>query len=117
MTPDQIAVVTAIANLLREISGWPLGTLLLFIIIGPWVIALVLTYTQGKRFERRFEEVVRMYENNVSLAERQEEVARDLREVVIMNTQAMTKACDAINSNQFCPMVRLEKTAPGRINP
>ena len=112
MTPDQIAVVTAIANLLREISGWPLGTILLLVLIGPWVLALVLSWLQSKRFES----VVRMYESNVRLVEGYEEVAKDLREVVIMNTQAMTKACDAINDNQFCPMVRLEKMAPGRIN-
>jgi len=104
MTPDQIAVVSAMANILREISGWPLGTIVLFILIGPWVLALILAWQQSKRFEA----VVRMYESNVKLVERQDEIASDLREVVIMNTQAMTRALDAIDANQFCPMVRVE---------
>jgi len=116
MTPEQIAALAAIANLLREIAGWPLGMMLLFIFIGPWVFAFSLLYVQNKHSEARFEEVVTMYENNATLSERYESVARDLREVVIMNTQAMTKACDAINSNQFCPSVRLVKQAKGVID-
>ena len=42
-----------------------------------------------------------------------EDVAKDLKDVVIMNTKAMTRALDAINQNQYCPQVRLEKQAQG----
>lgn len=47
-----------------------------------------------------------MYKNNVHLVEAYDSVANDLREVVMMNTQAMQKVCDNIEKNQFCPMVR-----------
>ena len=51
--------------------------------------------------------------SNVRLVEKYETIATDLKDVVIMNTQAMTKICDDIEKNQFCPMVRLEKKAQG----
>jgi len=55
------------------------------------------------------EELRTMYENNVKLVEGYEDVANDLKEVVIMNTRAMTKVCDDIEQNQFCPMQRVNK--------
>lgn len=58
-------------------------------------------------------EMRQMYKNNTSLVKGYEGVANDLKEVVIMNTQAWQKTVDAIDSNQFCPMVRLEKKAQG----
>lgn len=48
----------------------------------------------------------RMYESNVSLVKDYGSVASDLRDVVIMNTQAMQKTFDAVNTNQFCPLIR-----------
>ena len=58
-------------------------------------------------------EMRQMYKNNVHLVESNEDLAKDLKDVVIMNTQAWQKSLDAINGNQFCPRVRLEKKAGG----
>ena len=55
------------------------------------------------------EEIRRMYLSNVKLVDSYEDLARDLKEVVIMNTTAMTHLGDDINRNQYCPMVRVEK--------
>ena len=111
MSPEQITVLTTFLGLIDKISGWPFGVTALLILIGPWVMALLLDHKQGKRFEA----VVRMYENNVKLVEENEALAKDLKEVVIMNTQAMTKLAEGIDKNQFCPMVRLEKRAEGMV--
>lgn len=59
-------------------------------------------------------ETRRMYESNVKLVKSYEELAKDLKDVVILNTQAMTRLKDDIRSNQFCPHVRLEKRAKGK---
>ncbi|MBW2093009.1 MAG: hypothetical protein JRI34_12915 [Deltaproteobacteria bacterium] len=64
-------------------------------------------------YQQDMGEIRRMYENNVRLVEAYEPLARDLRDVVIMNTQAMTRALEAIEKNQYCPMVRLKKEAEG----
>ena len=60
------------------------------------------------------QELRHMYESNVKLVEDYGEVARDLREVIILNTQAMTRLGDDIRNNQYCPQVRLEKRAKGK---
>jgi len=57
-----------------------------------------------------------MYMSNVKLVESYLNLARDLKDVIIMNTQAMTRIADSINTNQYCPMVRLEKKAKGAQN-
>lgn len=58
------------------------------------------------QYEKGLSEVRQMYENNVHLAKSYDSLAKDLRDVVIMNTQAMTRVCDDVKNNNFCPMVR-----------
>ncbi len=46
-------------------------------------------------------EIRRMYENNVILVKSYENLAKDLHDVVIMNTQAMTRIVDRIDGGQL----------------
>ena len=108
MSPEQLSGIATLITLAGRMSGWPLG-MLIFLVIGPWIMSLLISYMQAKRFEA----VVKMYESNVKLVEESEELSRDLKEVVIMNTQALTTLNNNIESNQFCPAVRLEKRAEG----
>lgn len=64
-------------------------------------------------YQNDMKEVRQMYKNNVHLVEGYETLAKDLKDVVIMNTQAMTTISKDIEDNQFCPMVRLQKKAEG----
>ncbi len=94
------------------------------ILLAVWYLnersrsSLLETYRQDQqaliqKYGEDVKEVRAMYERNVSLVQSYEKVAEDLKDVVIMNTQAMTKVCDAISQNQFCPQVRLKKEAEG----
>ena len=65
------------------------------------------------RYAEDMAEVRKMYENNAELVRAYEAVAKDLRDVVIMNTEAFTRLDEGVRGNQFCPMVRLEKKAAG----
>lgn len=83
-------------------------------------VVLVMWWMDSNRIRKILEqykddmaEMRQMYKNNVHLVEGYEGVANDLKEVVIMNTQAWQKTVDAIENNQFCPMVRLKKRAEG----
>lgn len=91
--------------MLEKIGTWPAGFVILFIMIGPWIFAFIMSRIQ----EKRFESVVRMYEHNVSLVKDYEALAKSLQDVVIMNTQAVTQLCRDIESNQFCPIIRKEQ--------
>ncbi|SPD73801.1 conserved hypothetical protein [uncultured Desulfobacterium sp.] len=109
MSPDQISVLTAIVALFDKASGWPIWFLFLLAMIGPWVVMLIL----DRNHERRHAAQRKMYENNVVLLEQTQSIAKDLKEIVIMNTQTSQKLTDSVEKNQFCPMVRLEKRAGG----
>lgn len=56
--------------------------------------------------EKRFEVVVRNYENNVLLVENYQKLANELAGIIHMSTQVMTKLVEKIDNNLFCPIVK-----------
>jgi hypothetical protein len=50
-----------------------------------------------------------MYESNVDLVKATQDIASDLKDLVIMNTTSATTLSDDIRQNQYCPLVRVEK--------
>jgi len=58
-------------------------------------------------------EARRFYDHNVKLVENYESIARDLHNTVVLNTQVITEVCEAVNTNQYCPLIRLDKLAKG----
>ncbi len=103
MTPDQIALITAIVH---SLSTWPVGLLIFLVCIGPWILCFGLNRMQ----ETRFEAIIRMYENNVQLVKACTTTAQVLIEVVSKNTSKWTEAIEKIETNQFCPVARVQKT-------
>jgi len=104
MSPEQLAALVTFAEVLGKLSGWPFGIMLFLFIVGPWIMALMLVYLQGRRHEK----VVLMYENNVRLVEKYERMAGEQKDVIIMSTQATTRLIDSIEKNQFCPLMRVD---------
>ncbi|MDH5525205.1 MAG: hypothetical protein OEY01_14610, partial [Desulfobulbaceae bacterium] len=56
--------------------------------------------------EKRFESVVRMYEDNVLLVKGYDRLAGDLTHIIHLNTQVQTKLAEKIENNMNCPIVR-----------
>lgn len=102
MTGDQIAILNTIAAILDKIGSWPLPTILVVLVAGPWLAMIAVTLMQSKRFEA----VVKMYENNVKLVEALEKIAGEQQEVILLNTQKMTHVGTMIENNLYCPLVR-----------
>jgi hypothetical protein len=50
------------------------------------------------------------YERNVELVKSWQKIAEGFQSTVVLNTQTLTKVCDLVESNQFCPHVRINKT-------
>ena len=99
MTPDQAAILSAVVSLLERAGTWPAATLFLAVVIGPWVMSFILARGQ----ERRFEGAMEMFRKNTALVDNYEEICRmqnrrekDLRSLIMMNTQAMTRLTDAL---------------------
>lgn len=65
MTPQDLAALTALVALLEKIGTWPLITIGLLIVVGPWIAVFILNRGQ----EKRHAEVVKMYEDNVVLVQ------------------------------------------------
>jgi hypothetical protein len=56
--------------------------------------------------EKRFEVVVKNYENNVILVESHQKLSNELATIIHMNTQVMTKLVEKIDNNHYCPMAK-----------
>jgi len=142
MTPEQISALAAIATIIKTMGSMPFGLVLAVVVIGPWVCLFVAMGVSGRRTdksiaaqnrridknaqefreyfdlqvksqEKRFEEVVRMYENNADLVRdyadtctRMERLYGETISVISLNTQAQSNLLNAVKNNQFCPIVR-----------
>lgn len=109
MSPDQIAVIKAVSDIVANLGAMPIASLLLIVVFGPW---LVLMYV-GWRQERRFEEVVRMYEDNVQLVKDYQELVKGYgkivdgqQDLIIHTAQILQRIKDVAENNLYCPWVR-----------
>jgi hypothetical protein len=120
MTPDQISAVAAIAGFLRAVGTLPFGVIIVIIVIGPWIGMAVASFCINRNldkvlkknqedasiFEKRFEAVVRMYENNVEMVRDYNKLAGDLTSIITLSTRTLEGMVQKIENNQWCPLAR-----------
>ena len=102
MTPEQVSIITTVATIMSQIGTWPVGTVVVAIAFGPWIMMFLIARGQ----EKRFDAVTKMYENNVELVKAYEGVAKILHDTVVFNTQIMTQVKDTADNNLFCPILK-----------
>lgn len=56
--------------------------------------------------EKRFEQVVRMYENNVQVVKDYHSLSSDLTGIITLSTRTLEGLVQKIDNNQFCPLAR-----------
>lgn len=96
------------------IEGLPLPLITLAIgTLGIPGLVLVLFYAHIQHtakilagYREDVAKVTQFYERNVSLVEKYERLATDLKDVITMSTQVNTQLVEQIRNNMFCPMVR-----------
>lgn len=131
MAGEQIAVVRAVADIVAVIGTWPIGMVLLLVVVAPWVALFLVSRSLDRRaadhdkqsvtalaaikeqfgatleaHDKRFEGVVRMYENNAELVKGYEKLAGDLAGIIHLNTQVQTRLVEKIDNNMYCPAIR-----------
>ncbi len=111
MTPEQLATITALAGIVESIGTWPVLSIVVLVVLGPWVVN---AYTSFQH-QRRFESVVKMYEDNVLLVQETQKLGTDYREQLVYTTQVVSDATNMARHNQYCPLVR-KKTNPKDID-
>jgi hypothetical protein len=64
------------------------------------------TLKQAQAHETALTQVTKMYLDNVELVKNYLKLADGLHDLIILNTQTITRLCDKVEGNQYCPMVR-----------
>ncbi len=112
-------------------DGFALGQLFLWLKdyahYGPFGIVLILWWCDMRRLhdmetkhEKKVTEILtqhedymketrQMYENNVLLVQNYERIAGELKDIIVMNTQAITMLNTNIEQNRYCPQQQVNK--------
>ena len=105
MNPTDLAALTALVALLEKVGAWPLISIALLVVVGPWIAVFILN---GKQ-EKRHAEVVKMYTDNVTLVKGYEEVQKDsdrreevLIDLLRLNTETQTSLLTWLKQRTRC---------------
>jgi len=109
---------TTLAYLVALVTLTPMG--LVALIVAFWLIEDRRRRADLARYQRDMDRILKAYgddlrvvtgyyKDNVKLVESYESLARSLHDQVVLNTQIMQRLTDAICSNQFCPLARINK--------
>lgn len=111
MTPEQLAAIKAVADIISSLGAMPLSSIAILVLFGPWLILLFVSWQQAKRFES----VAKMYEDNVelvtdyqSLVEGYKKIVDGQQDLIIHTTQVLTTIKEIAENNLYCPWVRKE---------
>ena len=113
MNPEMVSAMNAVSLLIKEAGSWPVGSVLLTVLFGPWIM----TFFINRSLEKRFEGMKQMYQSNVKLVESFDKIASIQNDVILLNTAKWTEALDKINLNQFCPLARIRKQRMENVDP
>ena len=119
MSPEQItALIHSLASLIGVTGATPVVTLILGVLLAPWLVLVIISIFQ----HRRFEAVVTMYNNNFQqvegikdLAGEYKDLAKDDRELVVWTTTEVQSMRAVIENNMHCPLIR-KNAKPKDIN-
>jgi hypothetical protein len=88
----------------------------IFRVFGPFGLVTIIWYLDMKALRKVLDsykddmaEIRRMYEDNIKLVKGYESLSGDLKDLIVLNTQCLTRLSDEIRQNQYCPMVRVQK--------
>ncbi|MGD0278105.1 MAG: hypothetical protein ABSC11_02235 [Smithella sp.] len=98
MTPDQIQAISAIASIINQIGTWPIGTIIVAIVFGPWIIMGLIS----RSIEKRHSAVIEMYKNNVKLVEHYEKMSAEQADTIRLSTAATTELTTYLRNRMSC---------------
>jgi hypothetical protein len=98
MTPDQISLSIAIAKIIENIGTWPIGSVIVAVIFGPWIMMGFVS----RSMEKRHEAAMRMYEDNVKLVVNYEKIADEQADTIRLSTAATTELTTFLKTRTPC---------------
>jgi hypothetical protein len=98
MTPEQISVLTAIVAIFDKVGSWPILTVILAIVICPWIGLWLFS----RNMEKRHEAVIAMYEHNVKLVKSYELMAGQQADMIRISTAATQELTTYLRTRTPC---------------
>jgi len=108
MSPEQISALTAIAAIVSKVGTWPIGSVAIAIVFGPWVMM----YFAARSMERRLAAAIRMYENSNKLVERYDKMAIEHVDTIRLSTAATVELTQYLRGRVPCFERIAERTKP-----
>lgn len=105
MTPEQAALTSAISSIIAQVGTWPIGTVIIAVIFGPWIIMWLSSRSMEKKHEaasKMFEAAIEMYKNNVKLVENYERIADEQADTIRLATAATTELTTWLRTRATC---------------
>ncbi|MDD4355822.1 MAG: hypothetical protein PHN98_01120 [Smithellaceae bacterium] len=105
MTPEQAAAISAIASIIAQIGTWPIGTVIIAIMFGPWIMMWLTSRTMEKKLEaaqKMFDGAMEMYKNNIKLVENYERIADEQADTIRLSTAAITELTTWLKTKTPC---------------
>ena len=112
----QLSTLATLITLFEKIGPWPIGTVLLLVILGPWLFiyfnernktkaTALIEAARKARFEtlkekhrEQYETLMKMYEANIIIIKNYERLAFDLKDVLVLNTSQWSGAKEKLNN-------------------
>jgi hypothetical protein len=98
MSPEQISALTAIAAIVSKVGTWPIGSILVAIVLGPWIVMGLLS----RGMEKRHEAALKMYESNVSLVRDYQKIAGEQVDTIRLSTAATVELTSWLKNRTPC---------------
>lgn len=105
MTPEQAAAISAIASIISQVGTWPIGTIIITIALGPYIITFFVNRSMEKKVEvaqKMFEGAMEMYKNNVKLVQSYERIADEQADTIRLSTSATTELTTWLRTKATC---------------
>ncbi len=124
---NEVSTAAALATIAQSLSGWEWWGAVSAMILGPWLACLFMAMRlsasinalkdqmhRNRAADReRFDAVAQFYKDNVLLMESYNRIAENQSDTIERNTVAITRLVDRIDSNHFCPAVRMKGNPDG----
>lgn len=98
MTPEHISALTAISAIIANVGTWPIASVILAIVFGPYFIVFFVS----RSMEKRLSAAIRMYENSNKLVERYDKMSIEHVDTIRLSTQATVELTQFLRNRVPC---------------
>ena len=98
MSPEQVSALTAVAAIVSNVGTWPIGSVVVAIVFGPWIMFFFIS----RSMEKRHAAAIQMYQNSNKLVERYDKMAREQVDTIRLSTSATVELTQFLRSRVPC---------------